>query len=92
LFNAYLGARAEKSVFMTVTGNSGLNALTFDTAGNLYVSDSFQGIIWRTGPGGGAGTVWAQDPLLIPNGVPPFGANGIAFNNARTAMLAPTFP
>jgi sugar lactone lactonase YvrE len=75
------------SVFMTVTGNSGLNALTFDTAGNLYVSDSFQGIIWRTGPGGGAGTVWAQDPLLTPNGVPPFGANGIAFNNARTAML-----
>jgi sugar lactone lactonase YvrE len=75
------------SAFMTVTGSSGLNALTFDTAGNLYVSDSFQGIIWRTGPGGGAGTVWAQDPLLTPNGVPPFGANGIEFNNGRTAML-----
>src|SRR6266852_3717589 len=34
------------SVFMTVTGNAGLNALTFDQAGNVYVSDSFQGIIW----------------------------------------------
>src|SRR5215472_19338820 len=44
------------SVFMTVTGNSGLNALTFDHAGNVYVSDSFQGIIWKTGPSGGAGT------------------------------------
>ena len=72
---------------MTVTGNSGLNALTFDKAGNLYVSDSFQGIIWRTGPGGGAGAVWTQDPLLTPNGVPPFGANGVEFNNNRTAML-----
>jgi sugar lactone lactonase YvrE len=39
------------------------------------------------GPSGGAGTVWAQDPLLIPNGVPPFGANGIEFNNERTTML-----
>jgi len=75
------------SAFMTVTGSAGLNALTFDKAGNVYVSDSFQGIIWRTGPSGGAGTVWAQSPLLVPNGVPPFGANGIEFNNARTAML-----
>jgi len=75
------------SVFMTVTGNSGLNALTFDKVGNLYVSDSFQGIIWRTGPTGGAGGIWAKDPLLTPNGVPPFGANGIEFNNNRTAML-----
>jgi hypothetical protein len=72
---------------MTVTGNSGLNALTFDKFGNVYVSDSFQGIIWRTGPGGGAGTSWASDPLLTPDGVPPFGANGIEFNNKRTAML-----
>src|SRR5215472_952064 len=74
-------------VFMTVTGSSGLNALTFDRAGNLYVSDSFQGIIWRVGRSGGAGEVWAKDPLLIPNGVPPFGANGIEFNSERSAML-----
>jgi sugar lactone lactonase YvrE len=75
------------SIFMTVTGSAGLNALTFDKAGNVYVSDSFQGIIWRTGSGGGAGSVWVQDPLLTPNGVPPFGANGIEFNNTRTALL-----
>src|ERR1700694_4076191 len=31
----------------------GLNALTFDKSGNVYVSDSFQGVIWRTGPSGG---------------------------------------
>src|SRR5262245_13971958 len=76
------------SVFMTVTGAAGLNALTFDDSGNVYVSDSFQGIIWSTGPHGPiAGTVWKQDPLLTTVGTPPFGANGIAFNKARDAMF-----
>lgn len=74
------------SVFMTVTGNSGLNALTFDTAGNVYVSDSFQGIIWKTGPSGGAGTAWVSDPLLTTTGVPPFGANGVEFNPTGDLM------
>ena len=75
------------SVFMTVTGSAGLNALTFDSAGNVYVSDSFQGIIWKTGPGGGAGTMWASSPLLTTTGVPGFGANGVAFNNAQTFLF-----
>src|SRR5258708_11860355 len=43
--NPFTGA---SSVFMTVTGSAGLNALTFDATGNVYVSDSFQGIIWKT--------------------------------------------
>ena len=75
------------SVFMTVSGSAGLNALTFDQAGNVYVSDSFQGIVWTTGPGGGTGTVWKQDQLLTTTGTPPFGANGIAFNKARSIMF-----
>ncbi len=75
------------SVFMTVTGNSGLNGITFDHAGNVYVSDSFQGIIWKTGPNGGTGTVWVSDPLLTTAGVPPFGANGIEFNHAQNTMF-----
>jgi sugar lactone lactonase YvrE len=66
---------------------SGLNALTFDKAGNVYVSDSFQGIIWKTGSQGGAATAWVTDTLLTTSGVPPFGANGISFNSAATAML-----
>src|SRR6266481_6316238 len=77
------------SVFMTVTGNSGLNGLTFDRSGNVYVSDSFQGIIWKTGPSGGTPTAWyaptnpGQNDLLLPDPnageilSPPFGANGI---------------
>jgi DNA-binding beta-propeller fold protein YncE len=64
-----------------------LNSLTFDSAGNVYVSDSFQGIIWRTGPAGGIATPWLADPLLTTTGKPPFGANGLAFNRAGTALL-----
>ena len=76
------------SVFMGPVAGSGLNALTFDKGGNVYVSDSFNGVIWRTGPAGGAATAWSKDPLLAPGTglTPPFGANGIEFNNAGTAM------
>ena len=84
-----------------ITGKSpGLNALTFDRSGNVYVSDSFQGVIWRTGPSGGTPTAWyapsnpGQNDLLLPDPnageilSPPFGANGIAFNNGGTALFA----
>jgi len=76
------------SVFMGPIANSGLNALTFDKAGNVYVSDSFNGVIWKTGPSGGAATAWSNDPLLGPGTglTPPFGANGVEFNNAGTVM------
>lgn len=79
----------QSSVFMGPIANSGLNALTFDKAGNVYVSDSFNGKIWKTGPGGGVPTPWSSDPLLGNGGgtlTPPFGANGIEFNNAGTVM------
>jgi sugar lactone lactonase YvrE len=66
---------------------AGLNALTFDAAGNVYVSDSFGGIIWKVGSGGGAPSMFAASPLLQPNGVPPFGANGLAFNRAGTTLF-----
>jgi sugar lactone lactonase YvrE len=75
------------SVFMTVTGSPGLNDLTFDKAGNVYVSDSFQGIVWKTTSSGGAATAWVTDPLLTTTGVPPFGANGLRFDNAETALF-----
>ena len=44
----------------------GLNALTFDKAGNVYVSDSFNSVIWRTGKNGGPPTQWSSDALLGP--------------------------
>jgi len=92
------------SVFMQaptiVPGKSpGLNALTIDKSGNVYTSDSFQGVIWKNGPGGGTPTAWysptnaGQNDLLLPDAnpgeilIPPFGANGIEFNNAGTALF-----
>jgi len=81
------------SVFMPATAGDGLNALTFDHAGNVYVSSSFTGRVYRTGPAGGAPTVWAEDPpppapqTLKPNGFPPFGANGLQFNRDESALF-----
>lgn len=81
------------SVFMPATAGDGLNALTFDHAGNVYVSASFTGRVYRTGPAGGAPIVWAQDPpppapqTLKPNGFPPFGANGLQFNSNESALF-----
>jgi sugar lactone lactonase YvrE len=67
---------------------SGLNALTFDPAGNGYVSDSFNGVIWQVPPHGGSYTAWSSGPLLGPGTglTPPFGANGVEFNNEHTMM------
>jgi sugar lactone lactonase YvrE len=58
------------------------NGLAFDTRGNLYVTDSRLGAIWRVRPGGAA-QVWLQDPLLTGDGSLGLflGANGIAFRN-----------
>jgi sugar lactone lactonase YvrE len=60
------------------------NALFFDHLGNLWVSDSFQGAIFRIPSGGCPGgdsscvITAAQDATLATTGFPPFGANGIA--------------
>ncbi len=54
------------------------NGLAFDSDGNLYVSDSILGAIWRIPPGGSA-ELWLQHELLagcLPDD--PFGANGVA--------------
>lgn len=75
------------SVFTTVTGPAGLNALTFDQQGNVYISDSFQGIIWKTGPGGGPAVAWVTSALLTTTGVPGFGANGVGFNKAFSSLF-----
>ena len=82
------------SVFAVPTiAGSGLNALTFDKAGNAYISDSFNGIIWKVGPSGGTPTIWSNSPLLGPGTglTPPFGANGVEFSNdGKTLFVANT--
>jgi sugar lactone lactonase YvrE len=78
------------------TTKAGLNGITFDSEKppNIYVSDSFQGIIWRfspkeSGTACGVASIWAgpNATLLPSNGVPPFGANGIEFNKANDTMF-----
>jgi len=80
-------ATGASSVFATMPAGQGLNALTFDGSGNVYVSASFTGIIWRVGPHGGTPLVWSKDPLLSTTGFPPFGANGVEFNKAQNTLF-----
>jgi sugar lactone lactonase YvrE len=82
------------SVFLAVPGGQpsfGLNALTFDSSGNVYVSDSFKGAIWKSGATGTGATPqttpWVQNALLTTTGDPPFGANGLAFNKAGNILF-----
>src|SRR6185437_15553190 len=80
---------------LTPGASAGPNALAFDAAGNVYISDSFQATIWRVSSSGGVPTAWVTDPLLAIQGdpaqgtqdFPPFGANGLAFNNEATALF-----
>jgi sugar lactone lactonase YvrE len=74
-------------------GTPGINALTFDQSGNVYVSDSFQGIIWKAPPNcrNCTMTQWSLNstpPLLGPGTglTPPFGANGVEFSNDYSTM------
>jgi len=73
------------------TGFAAPNAMTFDHAGNLYFSDSFQGAIFRIDAATSCSTPCAvatvsHDPLLAAAGFPPFGANGLALDAAETTL------
>jgi sugar lactone lactonase YvrE len=79
----------------TTTFGSGArvpNAMTFDSQGNLYVSDSFQGAIFKiVNPDGCVPACSVQtlshDPQLATAGFPPFGANGLAFSKDESALF-----
>jgi len=66
-------------------GFPAVNGMAFDAEMNLYVSDSFQGAVYRIdrattcNPCGVS--VVSRDPLLATAGALPFGANGLAFGN-----------
>lgn len=80
-----------------VFGSNGFpapNAMVFDRSGNLYVSDSFQGAIYRIDHAQNcpcSRAVVAHDPLLATAGFPPFGANGLALgSDEQTLYVANT--
>jgi sugar lactone lactonase YvrE len=61
------------------------NSLAFDKQGNLYVTDTIFGAVWRI-PRGGAAELWLHHETLVGFVLPdpaappvPLGANGIAY-------------
>jgi DNA-binding beta-propeller fold protein YncE len=68
------------------------NALIFDRRGNLYISDSFQGAIFRIDNAHKCATpcevaIVKHDGLLATAGFPPFGANGLALSRDGTKLF-----
>ena len=58
------------------------NGLALDNRGDLYVTDSIIGAIWKVPlDGSGEAAIWYQDGLLTGCGDVPVGANGIAFRH-----------
>ena len=59
------------------------NGVTLDKEGNVYVTDTILGAVWRVPGAGGPAELWYQSALLAGSGVFgfgfPLGANGIAF-------------
>src|SRR5207237_10369529 len=67
------------------------NGMTQDRHRNIYISDSFQGVIFKVAPDGTT-AIWKQDPRLTPQpGTgPPFGANGVAFDRNQEFLYVAT--
>jgi sugar lactone lactonase YvrE len=65
------------------------NDLTLDPAGNAYVSDSFNGTIYRVDPSGHR-SVFLKAPALtapIVDGLPDVGPNGIVYQNGYLVVV-----
>ena len=88
-------ANPDGSTDVITFGSNGFpapNAMVFDQLGNLYVSDSFQGAIFRIDNVRTCATPCAMvlvshDPLLATAGFPPFGANGLALSADGAALF-----
>jgi hypothetical protein len=76
-----------RELIAALPSNSFPHAMAFDKRGNLYISDAFQGLIWRINRAGQL-SQWLQHPLFAPdaNACPPLeapfpeGLGGLAFN------------
>jgi len=92
------------SALQVASGVGVWNGLAFDHRGNLYVSDTAGGAIWRLAKNGGF-TMWSASSLLkgttapgpcgivgptVTAGLGPFGANGIFFNKHGDMLVSNT--
>lgn len=66
------------------------NGVTLDHRGNVYVTDTILGAVWRIPAAGGPAELWFQSPLLLGSGIFgfgfPLGANGIAFRQGQLVV------
>lgn len=71
-------------------GLPGINGMVFDRKGNLYISDSFQGAIYRIANATACSPcrveTISRDPLLATAGALPFGANGLALSSTESTL------
>jgi sugar lactone lactonase YvrE len=84
---------ARDGSFMRLPGTGAIgfaNGLTFDKRGNLYVTDTARGAVWRVPADGGPAAVWYESPLLQGTGAfdfgVPLGANGIAYRQGELVV------
>jgi sugar lactone lactonase YvrE len=66
------------------------NGVTLDKRGNIYVTDTVLGAVWRIPATGEPAELWFQSPLLEGDGSfgfgVPLGANGIAFRQSELVV------
>ncbi len=74
-------ADQSKQVFATFPVGAGLNGMTPDDDGNLYLADSFIGVVWRVRATGGQPEVFID--LHAPGSLNLPGPNGIKFDKYK---------
>lgn len=66
------------------------NGVTLDKKGNVYVTDTVLGAVWRVPATGGTAELWYQSSLLEGSGIFgfgfPLGANGIAYRQGAIVV------
>lgn len=66
------------------------NGVTLDKRGNVYVTDTARGAVWRVPADGGTAHVWFESPLIQGTGAFqfgfPLGANGIAYRQNEVVV------
>src|SRR5262249_39054569 len=71
-------------VIATFPVGAGLNGMTPDADGNLYLADSFLGVVWRVPAGGGTPSILID--LHAPGSLQLPGPNGIKFDKYQRQL------
>jgi sugar lactone lactonase YvrE len=81
-----------KTRVVAFSGSEFPNDITFDSSGNMYVTESISGSVYKIPAGTTSRELWIQDPLLFgdvtQSPVPfPIGANGLAYDDESGSLL-----